>query len=116
MNVAAGPRLAAAVTNAGVFQGSNREQQLTPYPLPCTGGIGVIGGMRYSPRMLRQGIDDLKAQLEDKNAPFGIDLAIPQVGGGARKTNVRPSILLVFDGPVCSFFRPLVRLYQRPVV
>lgn len=33
MNVAAGPRLAAAVTNAG--------------------GLGVIGGVGYTPRMLR---------------------------------------------------------------
>ena len=43
----------------------------------------------YSPKMLRQVIDDLKSQLEDKDAPFGVDLAIPQIGGGARKTNVR---------------------------
>ncbi|KAI9446669.1 2-nitropropane dioxygenase [Lactarius indigo] len=67
MNIAAGPRLAAAVTNAG--------------------GIGVIGGINYTPRLLREAVDDLRAQLEDKDAPFGIDLAIPQVGGGARKTN-----------------------------
>ncbi len=51
--------------------------------------------MGLSPRMLRQGIDDLRAQLEDKNAPIGIDLPIPQVGGGARKTNVRPLNLLL---------------------
>jgi len=49
--------------------------------------------------MLSEGIDDLKAQLEDENAPFGIDLAIPQVGGGARKTNVRTSNLLLVDEP-----------------
>ncbi|EJF65724.1 2-nitropropane dioxygenase [Dichomitus squalens] len=67
MNVAAGPRLAAAVTNAG--------------------GIGVIGGVRQSPKMLQDNIDELKSHLEDKNAPFGIDLLIPQVGGNARKTN-----------------------------
>jgi len=67
MNVASGPKLAAAVTNAG--------------------GIGVIGGLGYNPKMLGEGIDDLKAQLEDKNAPFGVDLALPKVGGGARKTN-----------------------------
>lgn len=67
MNVAAGPKLAAAVTNAG--------------------GIGVIGGHRQSPKMLQQSIDDIKAHLEDKNAPFGVDLLIPQVGGSARKTN-----------------------------
>ncbi|KJA18597.1 hypothetical protein HYPSUDRAFT_45142 [Hypholoma sublateritium FD-334 SS-4] len=67
MNVAAGPRLAAAVTNAG--------------------GIGVIGGVRQSPKFLQNSIAELKAHLEDKNAPFGVDLLIPQVGGSARKTN-----------------------------
>jgi len=67
MNVAAGPRLAAAVTNSG--------------------GIGVIGGVRQSPKMLQRSIDELKSYLEDKNAPFGVDLLLPQVGGDARKTN-----------------------------
>ncbi|THV07874.1 2-nitropropane dioxygenase [Dendrothele bispora CBS 962.96] len=67
MNVAAGPKLAAAVTNSG--------------------GIGVIGGVRQSPKFLKGSIDDLKSHLEDKNAPFGVDLLLPQVGGGARKTN-----------------------------
>lgn len=41
-----------------------------------------------SPKILQGTIDELKSQLEDKNAPFGIDLALPQVGGNARKTNV----------------------------
>jgi len=67
MNVAAGPSLAAAVTNAG--------------------GLGVIGGVGYTPDFLRKQIDFLKADLVDKNAPFGIDLLLPQVGGSARKTN-----------------------------
>merc|ERR1712072_1137780 len=67
MNVAAGPKLAAAVTNAG--------------------GIGVIGGVGYTPDMLREQIAELKSFLKDKNAPFGVDLLIPQVGGSARKTN-----------------------------
>ena len=67
MNVAAGPRLAAAVTNAG--------------------GLGVIGGVGYTPDMLREQIAELKGYLTDKNAPFGVDLLIPQVGGSARKTN-----------------------------
>ena len=66
MNQAAGPKLAAAVTNAG--------------------GLGVIGGMSYSPEMLREQIEELKSYLHDKNAPFGIDLLLPQVGGNARKT------------------------------
>ncbi|KAI2606714.1 2-nitropropane dioxygenase [Hypoxylon sp. NC1633] len=67
MNVAAGPKLAAAVTNAG--------------------GLGVIGGVSYSPEMLREQVDELKSYLHDKKAPFGIDLLLPQVGGSARKTN-----------------------------
>ncbi|KAF4167487.1 hypothetical protein CNMCM6936_004942 [Aspergillus lentulus] len=66
MNVAAGPKLAAAVTNAG--------------------GLGVIGGVGYTPEMLREQIAELKSYLHDKNAPFGVDLLLPQVGGSARKT------------------------------
>ncbi|GAQ06736.1 probable nitronate monooxygenase [Aspergillus lentulus] len=66
MNVAAGPKLAAAVTNAG--------------------GLGVIGGVGYTPEMLREQIAELKSYLNDKNAPFGVDLLLPQVGGSARKT------------------------------
>lgn len=67
MNVAAGPKLAAAVTNAG--------------------GLGVIGGVGYTPDMLREQIAELKEYLDDKNGPFGVDLLLPQVGGSARKTN-----------------------------
>jgi len=67
MNVAAGPKLAAAVSNAG--------------------GIGVIGGVGYTPDMLREQVAELKGYLTDKNAPFGVDLLLPQVGGSARKTN-----------------------------
>merc|ERR1711881_57539 len=46
MNVAAGPKLAAAVTNAG--------------------GLGVIGGVGYTPDMLREQIAELKEHLADK--------------------------------------------------
>ncbi|EGN96991.1 hypothetical protein SERLA73DRAFT_185253 [Serpula lacrymans var. lacrymans S7.3] len=67
MNVAAGPELAAAVTNAG--------------------GLGVIGGHGYTPKVLRQQIQAIKKDLKDPNAPFGVDLLIPAVGGSARKTN-----------------------------
>jgi len=67
MNVAAGPELAAAVTNAG--------------------GLGVIGGLGYTPKILRQQIKEIKKELNDPNAPFGVDLLIPAVGGTARKTN-----------------------------
>jgi len=37
--------------------------------------------------MLREQIAELKSYLNDKNAPFGVDLLLPQVGGSARKTN-----------------------------
>lgn len=67
MNVAAGPELAAAVTNAG--------------------GLGVIGGVGYKPAMLRDQIQELKSGLNDPTAPFGVDLLLPKVGGGARATN-----------------------------
>jgi NAD(P)H-dependent flavin oxidoreductase YrpB (nitropropane dioxygenase family) len=87
MNVAAGPELAAAVTNAG--------------------GLGVIGGVGYTPKVLRSQvricrlsvsqcaygksqsqIQEIKIRLRDQKAPFGVDLLIPTVGGSARKTNV----------------------------
>ncbi|KAI1497973.1 Nitronate monooxygenase-domain-containing protein [Biscogniauxia marginata] len=67
MNVAAGPQLAAAVTNAG--------------------GLGILGGMHTSAVLLKEQINELKSYLHDKAAPFGVDLLLPQVGGNARKTN-----------------------------
>ena len=42
-----GPELAAAVTNAG--------------------GLGVIGGVGYTPKMLQRQVDELKSYLHDKN-------------------------------------------------
>ncbi|KIW17598.1 hypothetical protein PV08_04793 [Exophiala spinifera] len=62
-----GGPLAAAVSNAG--------------------GIGTIGGLGYTPKQLQEIIDELKANLNDPSLPFGVDLALPQVGGNARKTN-----------------------------
>ena len=59
--------------------------------LAIPGGIGVIGGVRQTPKILMDNINELKSHLEDPNAPFGIDLLIPQVGGNARKTNVSGS-------------------------
>ncbi|KAG9043116.1 hypothetical protein FS837_009975 [Tulasnella sp. UAMH 9824] len=67
MNVAAGPKLVAAVTNAG--------------------GLGVLGGLRSTPSILRTQIAEAKAELDRPGAPFGVDLAIPQIGGSARLTN-----------------------------
>merc|ERR1712070_389384 len=48
---------------------------------------GNIGGVGFSPETLRKTIKMLKDDLVDKNAPFGVDLLLPQVGGNARKTN-----------------------------
>ncbi|OCK84159.1 2-nitropropane dioxygenase [Lepidopterella palustris CBS 459.81] len=62
-----GGPLAAAVSNAG--------------------GLGVIGGLGYTPQQLQSIIDELKSNLSDPSLPFGVDLALPQVGGNARKTN-----------------------------
>jgi len=67
MNVAAGPELAAAVSNYG--------------------GLGVIGGVGYTPTMLRDQISELKEGLASPDLPFGVDLLLPKVGEGARKTN-----------------------------
>ena len=58
MNKAAGPKLAAAVTNAG--------------------GLGVIGGVGFTPRILKLTIKHLKKSLNDPNAPFGVDLLLPK--------------------------------------
>ncbi|RDL41207.1 uncharacterized protein BP5553_01186 [Venustampulla echinocandica] len=62
-----GGPLAAAVSNAG--------------------GLGCIGGLGYTPSQLREIIHSLKASLSSPNLPFGVDLALPKVGEGARKTN-----------------------------
>lgn len=67
MNGVSHSDLAAAVSNAG--------------------GIGSIGGLMFTPKILKQEIDFLKKNLKDPSLPFGVDLAIPQIGGSARKTN-----------------------------
>ncbi|KAK0263480.1 hypothetical protein B0A54_00838 [Friedmanniomyces endolithicus] len=51
------------------------------------GGLGVIGGLGYTPTQLRAIITEIKANLSSPDLPFGVDLALPQVGGSARKTN-----------------------------
>ncbi|KAF2034501.1 2-nitropropane dioxygenase [Setomelanomma holmii] len=67
MDQVAGPELAAAVTNAG--------------------GFGTLGGARYTPKMLKEMIAEMKDLLDRKDAPFGVDLLLPKIGGGARATN-----------------------------
>ncbi|KAF7618227.1 hypothetical protein AFLA_007127 [Aspergillus flavus NRRL3357] len=64
---ASGAPLAAAVSNAG--------------------GLGTVGGLGYTPEQLSEMLTELKASLRDPSLPFGVDLALPQVGGGARATN-----------------------------
>ena len=43
--------------------------------------------MRCTPRILKLMIKDLKSKLKDPNGKFGVDLLIPKIGNGARKTN-----------------------------
>ncbi|QSZ29783.1 hypothetical protein DSL72_004300 [Monilinia vaccinii-corymbosi] len=62
-----GGPLAAAVSNAG--------------------GLGCIGGLGYTPQQLREIIHELKSHLAHPSLPFGVDLALPKVGDGARPTN-----------------------------
>ncbi|KAJ5175277.1 Aldolase-type TIM barrel [Penicillium canariense] len=64
---ASGAPLAAAVSNAG--------------------GLGTVGGLGYTPQQLSEMLTELKSLLKDPNLPFGVDLALPQVGGSARATN-----------------------------
>ena len=77
----------------------------------AAGGLGVIGGLGCthpplpphalsshpmpshtnhvadSPKQLQSMIQELKSLLPDPSLPFGVDLALPKVGAGARKTN-----------------------------
>lgn len=102
MNVAAGPELAAAVTNAG--------------------GLGVIGGVGYTPSFLKAQIQRIKEGLTDKNAPFGIDLLLPKVGGGARKTNYDytdgnlPELIDIICASGATLFVSAVGIPPREVV
>ncbi|KAI9704169.1 MAG: hypothetical protein M1836_007030 [Candelina mexicana] len=60
-------------------------------PLAATvsnaGGLGCIGGLGYTPMQLTSLIQDLKSHLTSSTLPFAVDLALPKVGEGARKTN-----------------------------
>jgi len=50
------------------------------------GGIGTFGGINLSPTAMKKEIDFCKKELKP-GMPFGVDLLLPQVGDGARKTN-----------------------------
>jgi NAD(P)H-dependent flavin oxidoreductase YrpB (nitropropane dioxygenase family) len=41
----------------------------------------------YTPTQLREIIHELKSHLNDPSLSFGVDLALPKIGDGARKTN-----------------------------
>lgn len=62
----AGPELVAAVSNAG--------------------GIGTLGAVGMTPSALKQAIQRTRGMLEP-GRPMGVDLLLPKVGDGARKTN-----------------------------
>ncbi|EEQ33335.1 hypothetical protein McanMca71_001330 [Microsporum canis] len=51
------------------------------------GGLGTIGGLGYSPAQLDEMLVELKSHLKSPDLPFGVDLALPKVGEGARATN-----------------------------
>ncbi|KZZ96598.1 2-nitropropane dioxygenase, NPD [Moelleriella libera RCEF 2490] len=85
-----GGELAAAVSNAG--------------------GLGVIGGFQYTPQQLRDIIAEMKSNFKQPNLPFGVDLALPQVGGSARKTNhdythgkLNELVDLIIESGACLF-------------
>ena len=61
--------------------------------------------------MLQKAITELKSYLEDKDAPFGVDILIPQIGGGARKTNVSTRALFVKPG--AESYDPPQRAYDE---
>ncbi|KAK6544128.1 hypothetical protein TWF694_000836 [Orbilia ellipsospora] len=90
MNIAAGPRLGAAVIEAGGFA--------------CLGGNGYAKSPEYdtltynefyeefmahqTPEKVRTQIQEMKAFLKKPDeASFGVDILLPQIGGRARKTN-----------------------------
>ncbi|KAL8970402.1 MAG: hypothetical protein Q9183_001543 [Haloplaca sp. 2 TL-2023] len=53
----------------------------------AAGGLGVIGGLGYTPDQLRAMIHDLKSSLPSQHLSFGVDLALPSLAPTARKTN-----------------------------
>lgn len=89
MHIAASPKLAAAVSNAG--------------------GLGVLGAIACrTPELLANAIDELKSHLDDPNLPFGVDMALPKVGDGARKTNKA-----YHEGPLDAFIDVMIQKNVR---
>eukprot|EP01083_Nonionella_stella_P068682 182553_1 len=103
MNKASGPKLAAAVTNAG--------------------GLGVIGGLGFTPRILKMTIKHIKKNLVDKNSYYGVDFPIVKIGGSARKTNydyqkgkLDQLIDVVIESGGCKLFVSAVGIPTKQVV
>ncbi|CAN6658734.1 hypothetical protein TRVA0_031S00254 [Trichomonascus vanleenenianus] len=93
MNIAAGPRLVAAVTNAG--------------------GIGVLGAASApTPDILDSLLVEMKSYMNDpENGVFGVDFLLPKIGGGARKTNKAYHV-----GPIKPFLDVLIKHKAKLVV
>ncbi len=112
MNVAAGPDLAAAVSNAGELAYTYFRPfllsaiTLTPaLSLNFQGGVGTMGAIGWSVEFLKQQTDRLKSQLRDPDLPWGVDLLLPKVGEGARATNkdyTRGKLMLLVEAIIES--------------
>ena len=59
-----------------------------------SGGIGTVGAIGWTPAFLKEQLDELKRHLKHPDLPFGVDLALPKVGDGARKTNYVGDLVL----------------------
>jgi hypothetical protein len=68
--------------------GRNRGVKLFPENSPSAGQGQSVASPLYNTAQYRLQIKAIKDSLQDKNAPFGVDLLLPQIGGNARKTNV----------------------------
>ena len=50
--------------------------------------ILMVVGLTFTPKRLRAELEEVRSLLDDPEAfRCGVDLAIPQIGGSARKTN-----------------------------
>ena len=43
------------------------------------GGLGVVGGLGWTPKFMKEELRQLKEELNNANTPFGVDLALPKV-------------------------------------
>ena len=116
MNVAAGPDLAAAVSNAGKSLSLSLSLSISTHSHTRSfslfhtmniseGGVGTMGAIGWSVEFLKQQTDRLKSQLRDPDLPWGVDLLLPKVGEGARATNkdyTRGKLMLLVEAIIES--------------